>query len=163
MTFDQRHRRDTNRVADRPLQWLISALLPIAGRRDGGAMTKISKLSAPERRRMAEGALDSIVHRSEHVLVHVRCGRGHHIAMVFDTPAGPVFQSAPGPHAHGARDFVDTAHGAHRHGSRYVDLLAGDDTVDDALPASCECGPYTLSRARLQQAIADHQHTIQLP
>ncbi|GAB4585634.1 hypothetical protein [Nocardia sp. IFM 10818] len=126
-------------------------------------MTKISKPSAPERRELAERVLNSMVHRSEQVMVHVRCGRGHHVAMVLDTPIGPVYQSSTGPHAHGSRDFVDTAHGAHRHGTRFADLLSGDELSDDALPASCECGPHTLSRTRLQQAIDAGEHTIQLP
>ncbi|RDI60459.1 hypothetical protein DFR76_11589 [Nocardia pseudobrasiliensis] len=112
---------------------------------------------------MAERAVESIVHQDEKVLVQVRCGRGHHVAMVLDTQVGPVFRSMTGPHAHGSRDFVDAGHGIHHHGTPYVDLLAGGDLVDDALPACCECGPHTLSRARLQQAIADRQRTVQLP
>jgi hypothetical protein len=125
-------------------------------------MTETSKLSAPERRLAAEQALESVVHEDEQVLVQVRCGRGHRVAVVLDTPAGPVYRSMTGLHAHGSRDFVDAAHGAHQHGTRYVDLLAGDSTVDDGLPAGCECGPYTLSRARLQQAVTDGERTVQL-
>ncbi|MTE14214.1 hypothetical protein [Nocardia aurantiaca] len=126
-------------------------------------MTKTSKLSAPERRLLAQRALDSMPQRGEQVVVQVRCGRGHHVAAVFDTPVGPVFRSATGPHAHGSRDFVDAAHGKNHHGTPYVDLLAGDEFVDDTVPASCECGPHTLARTRLQQAVTAHERTIQLP
>lgn len=126
-------------------------------------MAKTSNLSAPERRRIAEQALDSQGQDPERVLVRVRCGRGHHVAAVLGTAAGPVFRSVTGSHAHGGRDFVDTAHGSHRNGTRYVDLLAADDFADDAIPASCECGPHMLSRARLEKAIADFERTVQLP
>ncbi|MEV0297542.1 hypothetical protein [Nocardia sp. NPDC050710] len=125
-------------------------------------MSKTSKLSAPERRHIAERTLDATVGHAEVVLVQVRCGRGHRVAAVIETPAGPVFRSVIGLRAHGDRDFVDTGHGAHHHGSRYADLLAADDIVDDAVPASCECGSHTLSRTRLEQAIADRERTIQL-
>lgn len=125
-------------------------------------MDEMSKLSAPERRHLAEHALDSLAQAGEQVRLRVRCGRGHHVATVFDTPAGLVFHSVIGTHAHGDRDFVDTGHGAHDLGTRYVDLLAADGIVDDALPAACECGPHTLSRAQLTQAIADSERTIQL-
>ncbi|MBF6181447.1 hypothetical protein [Nocardia otitidiscaviarum] len=125
-------------------------------------MTKISKLSAAQRRQRAADALDAITQRERQLLLQVRCGRAHHVAAVFDTPLGPVYESSTGPHAHGSRDFVDTAHGAHHHGIRYADLLNGDELADDALPASCECGPHALSRTRLQQVIAAGDHTIQL-
>lgn len=126
-------------------------------------MAKTSNLSAPERRRIAEQALDSPEQRTEDVLVRVQCGRGHHVAAVLGTAVGPVFRSVTGLHAHGDRDYVDTGHGSHQNGTRYVDLLAADDFTDDALPASCECGPHTLSRARLVKAIADYERVIQLP
>jgi hypothetical protein len=32
--------------------------------------------------------------------------------------------------------------------------------VDDALPAWCECGPRVLSRAELQDALAQHQRQL---
>ncbi|MFE3986947.1 hypothetical protein ACFYUD_35760 [Nocardia tengchongensis] len=126
-------------------------------------MANVSELPAPERRRLAQHTLDSLTDRAGHTLTRVRCGCGHHVAAVFDTPAGPVYQAATGARAHGSRDFVDAAHGAHGHGTRFADLLAGDGFVDDALPASCECGPHTLSRVRLQQAVTNHEHKIQLP
>jgi hypothetical protein len=142
---------------------VISALPPVLRTRNRGVMTNTSKLAPAQRRQIAENAMDSLTHPADRTLVQVRCGRGHHVAAVFDTYAGPVFQSVTGPHAHGSRDFADDAHGPHRHGTRYIDLLASDDFVDDALPASCECGPHTLSRARLQQAIANVERTVRLP
>lgn len=130
---------------------------------DPDVMTENSNLSAPEQRRIAEQALDALAQPTEQVLLQVRCGRGHHVATVFDTSAGAVYRSVVGPHAHGDRDFVDTGHGAHDRGTRYVDLLAAAPIVDDGLPASCECGPHTLSRERLRQAITHDEHTLQLP
>ncbi|UAK31397.1 hypothetical protein K8O92_26930 [Nocardia asteroides] len=125
-------------------------------------MTENSKLSGPEQRRIAEQALDALAQPAERVLLQVRCGRGHHVATVFDTSAGAVYRSVVGRHAHGDRDFVDTGHGAHHRGTRYVDLLAADAIVDDGLPASCECGSHTLSRAGLIRAVTSNEHTLQL-
>lgn len=125
-------------------------------------MTENSKLSAPEQRSIAEQALDALAQPAEQVLLRVRCGRGHHVATVFDTPVGAVYRSVVGPRAHGGRDFVDTGHGAHNHGTRYVDLLVTAAMVDDGLPASCECGPHILSRAELMRAITDNERTLRL-
>lgn len=116
-----------------------------------------------ERRVMAKHALDELGNeRDNHAVVRVRCGRSHHVAAVFDTAVGPVFESVIGPHAHGGRDFVDTAHGGNRHGTRYVDLLDAAPFGDDLVPARCECGTYELSRAEMQRAIKAHEHTILL-
>lgn len=85
------------------------------------------------------------------------------MAAVLDTAAGPVFRSVTGLRAHGGRDYIDTGHGSHENGTRYADLLAADDFTDDELPASCECGPHMLSRARLAKAIADFERVILMP
>ncbi|WP_249044690.1 hypothetical protein [Crossiella equi] len=79
---------------------------------------------------------------------------------MYTTPAGPVYVSVTGPHAHGARDFVDTAHHAASAGRELVDLLEREALVDDALPASCECGPHVLSRKVLLQALAEGSRRI---
>ncbi|GGN77655.1 hypothetical protein [Nocardia rhizosphaerihabitans] len=46
-------------------------------------MAKTSNLSAPERRRIAEQALDSTDQRAEDVLVRVRCARDSGALIVF--------------------------------------------------------------------------------
>ncbi|RMI28011.1 hypothetical protein EBN03_32015 [Nocardia stercoris] len=98
----------------------------------------------------------------EQVLLRVRCGRGHHVATVFETLVGPVFRSTVGPRAHGDRDFADAAHGAHGHGTRFADLLSADEFTDDGLPATCECGPHILSCTLLRQALERGERTVHL-
>ncbi len=116
-----------------------------------------------ERRAAALEALDALGDdRDERALLRVRCGRSHHVAAVFSTSAGVVFESRVGPHAHGDRDFVDAAHHASRHGSRYVDVLDAGRYADDLVPAACECGMHELSRAEMQHEIAVNHHTMQL-
>lgn len=116
-----------------------------------------------ERQDVAHRALDALgSDRNDHALLRVRCGRSHHVASVFDTPVGQVFETLVGPHAHGDRDFIDTAHHGNRRGSHYVDLLEGGRFVDDMVPAHCECGSYELSRAEMQRAIKAHEQTMQL-
>ncbi|WP_245545891.1 sigma 54 modulation/S30EA ribosomal C-terminal domain-containing protein [Nocardia higoensis] len=124
-------------------------------------MPENSSPSPLERRRLAEHAMES-AGASPEVLLTVRCPHNHHVAAVLDTAQGPVYRSVVGSHAHGERDFVDTGHGAHQRGTVYADLLSAEDPRDDALPGGCECGPSTLSRARLQQMIAEGEHTAEL-
>lgn len=103
-------------------------------------------------------------HRSEHRLLNVQCGRSHHLAAVYQTDAGPVYRSVSGPHAHGSLDFVDTPHrGGKRH--EYVVLLEPSTsdtatTATDDLPAWCDCGPVTLSRAQLLDQVRAGRHTV---
>jgi hypothetical protein len=44
----------------------------------------------------------------------------------------------------------------------YAELLdtGGDPLADDGLPASCECGPHTLSRSALLASIARRRHVL---
>ena len=126
-------------------------------------MSRQSDPSPSERHVVARHALDDLGNeRDDHALVRVRCGRSHHVAAVFDTAVGPVFESLVGPHAHGDRDFVDTAHHGNLHGTPYVDLLDAGRFADDLVPAHCECGRHELSRSEMQRAIKAHQHTIML-
>jgi hypothetical protein len=78
---------------------------------------------------------------SEHVLVTIRCGAGHHVATVYDTPDGPVYRSTPRRHSHGDLDLPDTM----KRPTWWFDMLneAEDDT---ALPAWCDCGSRQLDR-----------------
>lgn len=129
----------------------------------GGFMSLNTDLNPAGRKLLAQCALDGLgSNRDNRTLLRVRCGRSHHVAAVIDTDAGPVFESRVGPHAHGDRDFVDTAHHGGRRGSRYIDLLDGDRFADDLVPAYCECGGHQLSRAQMQRAIATHDRTILL-
>lgn len=127
-------------------------------------MSRQVDLSPTEREAVARGALDDLGNdREDRVLLRVRCGRSHHVAAVFDTPVGPVFESRVGSHAHGDRDFVDTAHHGTEKGRRKTDLLEAGRFTDDLVLAGCECGSHELSRTEMQRAINAHERTIQLP
>ncbi|MGW3543105.1 hypothetical protein ACWDNI_21565 [Nocardia niigatensis] len=126
-------------------------------------MSNPTNLSPSERQLAARRALDDLGRdRDDHALVRVRCGRSHHVATVFDTAAGAVYETQIGPHAHGRRDYVDETHHADRRHSHYVDLLEGDRYTDDLLPAHCECGNHALSRTQMRHAIDTHERTVQL-
>ncbi|GGN93805.1 hypothetical protein [Nocardia rhizosphaerihabitans] len=119
--------------------------------------------SPSERHRVARRAVDELgTERDSHVLLRVRCGRSHHVAAVYDTAAGAVYESVVGPHAHGRRDFVDEPHHRATHGTRYIDLLNGGPLTDDQLPASCECGSFHVSRTEVRRAMDEGKHTLQL-
>ncbi|MBF4766188.1 hypothetical protein ISU10_00220 [Nocardioides agariphilus] len=75
------------------------------------------------------------------------------MAAVYLTPEGLVYESRIGPHSHGSKDFVDTGRKGSRGGVEYVDLLQADRATDDALPAWCDCGPRTVSRAELLESV----------
>jgi hypothetical protein len=125
-------------------------------------MNRISS-SPAERRAAAQAAVAELGgHRSKHLRLDVRCRRSHHVAAVYEADGQLVYTAVVGPHGHGGRDFVGTGHGADRQGRRYSDLLdIGDSPFDDdELPASCECGPRTLSRAALSDAIARYQRNM---
>jgi hypothetical protein len=122
-------------------------------------MSRQIDLSPTEREAVARDALDELGTDRD---LRVRCARSHHVAAVFETPVGPVFESVLGPHAHGDRDFIDTAHHGTRKGTRYTDLLEAGRFTDDLVPAGCECGTHQLSRAEMQRAIESQERTIQL-
>jgi hypothetical protein len=95
------------------------------------------------------------------VLLAVHCAQAHHVATVYTTSVGPIYESHPRAHSHGGRDRHDAAHhGGHRD-TPWLDWLApgdgiggvGGTTLDDPLPAGCECGARSLSRARLIAAV----------
>lgn len=120
--------------------------------------------ASPEtRRRVAAEALGELVsYRSDRQRLSVQCPRSHHVANVYDTDACLVCWTVTGPHAHGSRDFVDTAHHGQRRGSEYVDLLEAGPLLGDDLPAWCECGPRTLSRSELRGCVVANQRTLRL-
>jgi hypothetical protein len=92
----------------------------------------------------------------------VQCPNSHHVAAVYETEEGLVYYSIEGPHAHGSKDRIDTAHHGGSRGSEYVDLLVGDPLDDDALPAWCDCGPWTLSRANLVEQSSERAGTVRV-
>lgn len=90
-------------------------------------------------------------------MLTVHCAAGHHVGVVYRTPGGLVWAGIPHAHSHGGRDFVDAAHhGGHRD-TPWVDWLAAQDYP---LPAGCECGPRSLSRARLLEVVATGDHRL---
>lgn len=121
-------------------------------------------MASPEiTRKLATEALGALgKHRSDRQVLSVQCARSHHVATVYDTDAGLVFRSVTGPHAHGSRDFVDTAHHGDRGGAEYVDLLEAGPLVADELPAWCDCGSHMLSRSELAGLVAKRQRTLRL-
>ncbi|GAY07382.1 hypothetical protein [Pseudonocardia sp. N23] len=83
---------------------------------------------------------------------------------MYDADSGLVYVSDTGARSHGRGDRVDTGHIAGRRRGAYVDLLdPGEGAIDDDdLPASCECGPRTLSRSGLLAAVARGQRHMRL-
>jgi hypothetical protein len=102
-----------------------------------------------DRRRRAAEAMTALgAGLSGHEVLSVQCAHSHHVAVVYDTEAGLVFRSLTGPHAHGRKDRADVAHHASQHGDAYVEVLT-DREADEMLPASCDCGSWSLARADL--------------
>lgn len=124
----------------------------------------MSQTTSERRRRIAADALALLgTQRSEHQRLSVQCPHSHHLAAVYETEAGLVYHAIEGPHAHGSKDRIDTAHHGGPRGTEHVDLLAGDPMSDDGLPAWCDCGPHTLSRSELLKEAAAGQRTVRVP
>lgn len=121
--------------------------------------------SAPqERRASAAAALSALgVRRSDAQVLSVQCRDGHHVAAVYRTDAGMVVATRTGPHGHGSRDFIDTGHRGARGGQDYVDLVEVGPSVGDDVPAWCDCGVWTLSRAEIIDHLGSGQRTVHLP
>ena len=120
--------------------------------------------TSSRRRHVAAEALDRLgAGRGDHQVLSVQCSRSHHLAAVYDTDAGPVYVAVTGPHAHGARDRVDTAHHGGSRGTEHVDLLQPTGRGRQTLPAWCDCGPRTLVRTELLDALRDRVRTLHLP
>ena len=113
-----------------------------------------SKTTSQERQDRASRALAALQPQAgEHQRLSVQCRRAHHLAAVYKTGDGLVYEARTGPHSHGSKDFIDTGSRGSRGGERYVDLLVGDAGSEDALPAWCDCGPRTLSRRELLEQV----------
>ena len=103
---------------------------------------------------------------SQNLSLMVQCPHSHHLAAVYDTEVGRVFHSVTHAGSHGRKDRPDVPHHASgkaaQLGRDWFELLGAkpDASVSDDLQAGCECGPRVLSRADLQQLIADGQTRI---
>lgn len=102
------------------------------------------------------------MHRSDHQVLGIQCSRGHHVAAVFDTPEGLVYQSVTGSHSHGSKDFIDTGKHGRNRGEEHVDLLAAEEWADDHLAAWCDCGPRNLSRAELLDHVRSGERHVRV-
>jgi hypothetical protein len=120
--------------------------------------------SAADRRAAAHAAVTALDGPlSTHRKLDVRCRNSHHVAAVYEADGVLVYSATVGPHGHGSRDRVDAGHAGSTRGRGHTDLLdtAGDMMSDDGIPASCECGPRTLSRAALLASVAQgERHMI---
>ena len=115
------------------------------------------------RERTAREAFEHLGPRASDLMrLQVTCARNHHLAACYDTDAGTIFRAVTHARSHGKRDLYDSGHHGSSQGKEWFDILSPGvgPAVDDALPAGCECGPYTLSRARLIQFIADGEHHV---
>jgi hypothetical protein len=122
-----------------------------------------SPISHLPRRAAAQAALDALgPSPAAHTILAVQCTRSHHVAAVYSSPDGMIFSSVVRRHAHGDRDRFDAHHHGHGPQRHWVDfLLPGTDAdLDDDLPAGCECGRRTLSRAVLAQAIREGERRV---
>jgi hypothetical protein len=120
-----------------------------------------NKGSHTERSQTAEQALDAIPHGGRDAIVlRVHCANSHTVATVYDTSAGLVYASPLRARSHGSHDLPDSPHSGHE-ATRWLDLLPPDPVAgDDALPAWCDCGQRTLSRADLLKWIEDGDHRV---
>lgn len=119
--------------------------------------------SHTERSRTAEQALATIPHGGRDAIeLRVHCSRSHTLSTVYDTDSGLVYASPLRGRSHGSHDLPDSPHSGHE-AKRWLDLLDVDPILaDDALPAWCDCGQRTLSRAEVQKWIAGGDHRVVL-
>jgi hypothetical protein len=97
-----------------------------------------NKGSHTERSQTAEQALDAIPHGGRDA----------------------IYASPLRARSHGSHDLPDSPHSGHE-ATRWLDLLHPDPVAgDDALPAWCDCGQRTLSRADLLKWIEDGDHRV---
>jgi len=95
------------------------------------------------------------------VRLRIQCARSHHVAAVYATDVGLVYVAPVRARSHGAHDLPDEPHG-NQDPHRWFDLLAAGEgpTVDDALPAWCNCGHRTLSRTTVLEWLDSGEHRV---
>ena len=113
-----------------------------------------------DRSEVAEAAWVDLPHGGrDAVRLQVQCGAGHHIAAVYRTPAGLVYMATVRSRSHGDHDLPDEPHDQAPH--HWFDLLEVEHpTVDDALPAWCDCGHRSLSRVAVLDWISTGEHRV---
>ncbi len=114
-----------------------------------------------ERSRRAEQALTEIPHGGrDAITLRVHCAKSHNVATVYDTSVGLVYAAPVRARSHGSFDLPDSPHSGHET-KRWLDLLRVNPTVaDDAMPAWCDCGQRTLSRADVLKWIEAGEHRV---
>lgn len=123
----------------------------------------ISTTPPTERRKLALTAVEELgPQRTEQAVLKVRCPKGHTLAAVYKTSVGEAVVSRSGPGGRGNRDRVSTAHNGRSLNSEFVDTLEATQFEDDVIPSGCACGPRTLSRKKMQDAVANHAHVVNL-
>ncbi len=118
--------------------------------------------SPHDRSREAEAAWSRLPHGGhDTVRLRVQCAHSHHVAAVYATDVGLVYRAPVRARSHGSFDLPDEPHG-HQDPRPWFDLLADGEeaTVDDALPAWCDCGHRTLSRAAVLEWIRSGEHRV---
>jgi hypothetical protein len=122
----------------------------------------IPRRSREDRSRVAEAAWSGLPHGGhDAVRLRVQCGHGHHVAAVYATESGFVYVAPVRAHSHGSSDLPDEPHGD-QEPHRWFDLLSDGEgtTADDALPAWCDCGHRTLSRAAVLLWLDSGEHRV---
>lgn len=111
------------------------------------------------RSQLAEQTLDALPHGGrDAITLRVQCAKSHHVATVYATDAGLIYAAPVRARSHGDYDLPDAPHGG-RGPTRWLDLLEpADPMVDDVLPAWCDCGHRTLSRAEVKAWVAAGEH-----
>jgi hypothetical protein len=113
------------------------------------------------RSRRAARALEVLPHGGrDAITLRVQCRVSHHVATVYETDQGLVYAAPVRGHSHGSFDLPDEPHRGNQP-TRWVDLLEiAQPTSDDVLPAWCDCGHRTLSRAEVLSWIAQGEHRV---
>lgn len=111
-------------------------------------MATAQSSSDERRRRAAEVLADMGRALRDAKVLSVQCANGHHVAAVYRTPDGEVVRAATGRRSHGNRDRIDTPHRSRSARTLWSDFLDAGP-VAGAVPAWCDCGAWTLSRADL--------------
>ena len=115
-----------------------------------------------ERSRRAGAALAALPHGGHAAIrLRVHCAVNHHVAKIYETDSGLVYESTIRRHSHGDRDLPDKPHGDHEP-TRWLDFLtvSDDPTTDDVLPAWCDCGPRSLSRQAIRSWVASGEQRV---
>lgn len=113
-----------------------------------------------ERELLARTSLEGLPHRGrDAVAMQVQCPEGHHLLKVLSTGAGPIVVTTVRAHSHGNRDRPDEPHTPAK-AREFVDMLAVADPAEDEIPAWCDCGHRTLSRAAVAQWLAGGEKRV---